>query len=81
MICQHQDPEFRSGGQLPGDVVTFANDFIGGMFKSSSDWKPANADEVSAAELERAIGAMASCVSNCRSQSLQQHPEDHHDNH
>jgi HK97 family phage portal protein len=81
MLCQQQDPEFRSSRPLPGDVVTFANDFIGGMFKRSSDWKSEKADELSAAELERAIGAIARCVTNSTSKSFQQRPKNHHDKH
>jgi HK97 family phage portal protein len=62
MLCQRHDQQFRSGSPLPGDVVTFANDYLGGMFIRKIEWHLDKSDEQSAAELERAISAIDQAV-------------------
>jgi HK97 family phage portal protein len=58
MLVQQSDPEFRTGTQLPGDVVKFVNDYIITMQHRASSWTLDKADELSNAELERAITAI-----------------------
>lgn len=62
MSCQAHDPQFRSGSVMPGDVVKFTDDFIGGMFQRKIEWHLDRADEQSAAELDRAISAIHQVV-------------------
>jgi HK97 family phage portal protein len=62
-LCLNHDPEWRNvRDPIPGDVIKFANDYIGGMFTRKHEWTNENADEQSARELERAIGAIRTAV-------------------
>jgi hypothetical protein len=74
MLCQRHDTQFRSGHPLPGDVVSFANDYIGGMFQRKHEWALENADAQASKELERAIGAINQAVTR----AVKQSPEETH---
>src|SRR3954463_11571151 len=47
---------------ISSDTTAFISDYIGGMFKRSATWSLETADEMSSAELERAIQAIATVV-------------------
>lgn len=57
-----QNKDFRTGTLLPADLVGFVNDYIGGMFKRSADWRQDKADDINTYELERALTAIATAI-------------------
>jgi HK97 family phage portal protein len=62
-LCLKHDPDWRNvRDPIPGEVIRFANDYIGGMFTRKGEWTKENADEQSTRELDRAIGALNQAV-------------------
>ncbi len=62
-LCLKHDPDCRNvRDPIPADLIKFADDYIGGMFQRKNEWTKENADEQSARELERAIGALSQAI-------------------